>query len=173
MMRKFFQVFLLIDAGVILFFALQQDISGLLNSQVAAASALAVAFGSFMGYRNTINDQVERFEGTVPQERDMLDKIDDTYELFDDDAVNDSDLTDEEAKMIFLEEKAKVKQRASVKNVFLTYRGIFSPFRLFAYGFLIFGFFWLEGNGNLEILPYLAGLSILPATTIVSSFFNR
>jgi hypothetical protein len=172
-MHNFFRIFLLIDGGVILFFALQQDIPGVLNSQVGALSALAVAVGSFLGYRRMIGDQVEKLEGALLDEHDAPDTHDDPYGLFDDTAINDAQLSGEEVKTIFEEEKAKVKERSSVKNIFLTYHGIFSPFRLIAYGALLFGFFWLEGNGHLQIIPYLVGLATLPAATLLSSFFNR
>lgn len=148
--------------------------TALLNSQVAALSAALVAAGSFMGYRHAVKEQVENLEGGVADEQDLLDKIDDTYELFEEEEeINEAELSSEEIKTIFNDEKAKVKQKSSVKNVVRSYKGIFSPFRLFAYGFLVFGFFWLEGNANLLIFPYLLGLSLLPATAVVSALTER
>jgi len=172
-MSDFFKLFLFVDILLGGVFLLQGDMTGVLNTQVAAASAAFVGIGSFLGYRHAIRQQVENLEGEIADERDMLDKIDDTYELFDDEVINEADLTNEEVKQIFAEEKAKVKQKSSVKNVIRSYRGIFSPFRLFAYGFLIFGFFWLEGNGNLLILPYLLGLSLLPVTAVLTALTKR
>ncbi len=172
-MTDFFKHFVFVDILLAGVYLLQGDMTGLLNTQVAALSAALVGVGSFLGYRQAINKQVEAYEGRAPDEQDMLDKIDDTYELFDDEEINEAELSNEEVKQIFAEEKAKVKQKSSVKNVIRSYRGIFSPFRLFAYGFLIFGFFWLEGNGNLSILAYLLGLSLLPATAVLTSLTNR
>lgn len=169
-MINFLKLFLFVDLLLAGIYLLQGDMTGLMNTQVAALSAGLVGIGSFLGYRQAIERQVENLEGEVADDRDMLDKIDDTYELFDDEAINEAELSNEEVKQIFAEEKAKVKQKSSIKNVILSYRGIFSPFRLFAYGFLIFGFFWLEGNGNLQVVPYLIGLGILPVTSILFSF---
>lgn len=172
-MTSFFKRFVFLDLLLGLFFLVQGDITALLNTQVAALSAALVAAGSFMGYRHAIREQVENMEGGVADEQDLLDKIDDTYDLFDEDEINEAELSSEEVKQIFAEEKSKVKQKSSIKNVIRTSKGIFSPFRLFAYGFLIFGFFWLEGNANLLILPYLLGLSLLPATAVVSALTER
>ena len=83
------------------------------------------------------------------------------------------DISDEEAKRIFAEEKQKVKQQSTIKNIFLTYRGIFSPLRILGYFLLVFGFFWLEGNGNLQVVPYLLGLSVLPVTSVAASLTSR
>lgn len=173
-MTSFFKRFLLLDLLLGVYFLIQGDTTALLNTQVAALSAALVAAGSFMGYRHAIKEQVENLEGGVADEQDLLDKIDDTYELFEEEEeINEAELSSEEIKTIFNEEKAKVKQKSSVKNVVRSYKGIFSPFRLFAYGFLVFGFFWLEGNANLLILPYLLGLSLLPATAVLSALTER
>lgn len=173
-MTSFFKRFLLLDLLLGVYFLIQGDMTALLNTQVAALSAALVAAGSFMGYRHAIKEQVENLEGGVADEQDLLDKIDDTYELFEEEEeINEAELSSEEIKTIFNEEKAKVKQKSSVKNVVRSYKGIFSPFRLFAYGFLVFGFFWLEGNANLLILPYLLGLSLLPATAVLSALTER
>lgn len=172
-MIKLVRLYLFVDILLAGIFLLQGDLTGLLNSQVAAVSAGLIGIGSYLGYRQAIRQQVENLEGEIVDEQDMLDKIDDTYELFDDEAINDAELTDADVKRIFAEEKVKVKQKSSIKNIARSYKGIFSPLRLFAYGFLIFGFFWLEGNGNLAILPYLLGLSVLPATAILAAFTNR
>lgn len=172
-MTNFFRLFLLLDALMVLFFAFGGDYPGLLNSQVGALSAMAVAVGSFLGYRQSVNDRVQKFDGIAGEERDGIDRIEDPHGLYDEEPVNEKELSSEEVKQIFAEEKAKVKELSGVKNLFLTYRGIFSPFRLIGYSLLLFGFFWLEGNGYLAILPYLAGLSLLPLTTLFSAVTAR
>jgi len=172
-MTSFFKTFLLLDLLLAGFYLLTGDLSGMLNSQVGAISALAVAVGSFMGYRQSIKEQVEKLEGLQDDDRDELDAIDDPHELFDEEPINEKELSNEEVKQIFAEEKAKVKQQSNVKNLFLSFKGIFSPFRLIGYGVLLFGFFWLEGNGKLVILPYLLGLSLLPFSSVVMAFTGK
>lgn len=173
-MRKFLQLFVLVDLLLLLASLFVWDMSGVLNAQVGALSALAVAFGSFMGYRHTIHNEVERVQGmNLGEDRDELEKIDDPHGLYDDEPINDAPISDEEAKRIFAEEKQKVKQQSTIKNIFLTYRGIFSPLRILGYFLLVFGFFWLEGNGNLQVVPYLLGLSVLPVTSVAASLTSR
>ena len=170
-MRKFLQIFLILDGLLALAYLAQGEMVGLLNTQIGALSALLVALGSFMGYRHTIQNEVERVAGmNLDDDRDEVSKIDDPYDLYDEEVINEAPVSDEEAKRIFQEEKEKLKRRSTIKNIFLTYRGIFSPFRILGYFLLVFGFFYLEGNGYLQLIPYLLGLSILAATTVIASF---
>jgi len=173
-MTRFFRIFLAIDSLLVIYFIFQDDYLALLNSQIGALSAMAVAVGSYIGYKQSINNQVQKLDDIYVDDRDLIDKIDDPHELFDeDDKINENEISDEEAKAIFKEEKEKLKKQSTIKNVAISFKGIFSPFRIVGYILLVIGFFWLEKNGNLQVFPYLFGLSILPISTIVTSFKNH
>lgn len=169
-MSSFFRIFLAIDSLFVVYFIFMDDYLSLLNSQIGALSAMAVAMGSYVGYRSSVKKQVHKFEGMIADERDMLDKIDDTYDLFDEEEINYEEISSEEAKNIFKEEKEKLKKKSTIKNLALSFKSIFSPLRVAGYILLVIGFFWLEGNSNLKIVPYFLGLSILPISSIVTAF---
>jgi len=127
--------------------------------------------GSYAGYRSSVKEQAQKFEGMYVDDKDLIDKIEDSYDLFEeDDEINYSEISDEEAKSIFKDEKEKLREKSTIKNLILSFGGIFSPFRITGYILLVVGFFWLEGNSNLKVVPYLLGLSILPLSSVVSAF---
>lgn len=169
-LTRFFVIYFVLDLIFVLYFIFIDDYLSLLNSQIGALAAMSVAVGSFLGYKSSVNEQVKKLDGCEVEQRDIIDKIEDNYELFDDEEINYNEITEEEAKNIYKEERDKLKKSSKIKNIALTFKGIFSPFRLIGYFLLVLGFFWLEGNGHLKILPFILGLSILPVSSIILAF---
>ncbi len=56
------------------------------------------------------------------------------------------------------------------KKSISTFKSTFSLFRLFAYGFLVVSFLWLNRHEMLQIQAFLIGLSILPIGSLFLAF---
>ena len=173
MINKFAKVFLIVDFGVILFCLLQGNIDWLINTQVAFVSSLLITIGSYLGYKKNIEKRVS-LEQVDMDQPDTIDKMDDPYDLYSEYEVNDNDeLSKEEVKEIFLEEKDKLKKQSNIKNTFKSIGGASSIYRLFGYGILVFGFFYLNNNGLLEPVSYLIGFLIVPVAVLATRLTNK
>lgn len=140
----------------------------LLNTQAAFICSMLITYASFFSYKKMIDKRVEG--GEKIKEQDPLDKIDDPYELFEDE--NEEELTEElsveEFKALVKEEKKKVGNlKQSGKNFFTSMTGMLSPYRLLSYGFLFLTFLYLTRHDWFDAIPFLLGLAIVP---IVSTF---
>ena len=171
MIKKFAKVFFAIDIGVVLFCLLQGNMIWLLNTQVAFASSLLITIGSYVGYKRNIE---KRVQNTVPEDfkdaPDAYDKIDDKFDLYSDDEIIDKELTDDEVKDIFKDEKKKLKNQNTFMNTFKSIGGASSAYRIVGYVSLVIGFFYLNNNGLLEPVSYLIGFIIVPIATLASKF---
>ncbi len=169
MIKKFAKVFLIVDFGVILFCLLQGNTIWLLNTQVAFVSSLLITIGSYLGYKRNIEKRVVNHQVDM-DEPDAIDKIDDPFDLYTEYKIDDKELTKEEVKDIFLEEKDKLKNQNTIKNTFQSIGGASSVYRLIGYGFLVTGFFYLNNNNLLEPISYLIGFIIVPVATLATRF---
>lgn len=135
---------------------------GLYSSQVAFWTSLLVVAASFGSYRRMVRRRLE--QGMVaPEERDLLDKVEDPYELYDE----DGETPPEDFKEAIREEKKRMKaQRRSPVKVARDAVPAFSLWRIGAYGLLAVGFFFLQSNGYLRIPVYLLSLAIPIVVTV-------
>ena len=138
-----------------------------INLQVAYLSALFIVLGTAYAYKKMVNAQVSTEK--ITEDRDLLDKIEDPHELFDDKEINNAPAEELDLKAIVKEEKAKVKV-LSVKNMKHGAKGSMSAFRLIPYLFLILGFIALQNNGLLNLSIYLPSLFI---GIVVGSIFSK
>jgi hypothetical protein len=128
-----------------------------INAQTAFLSAFFILLGSMYSYSRLIERRVESFDLQHPDERDVIDQAEDPYDLYsEDETVVDEDL---DLKSVIKEEKAKLK-KASGKNMIKASPATFSLYRLLPYLFLVLGFIALNNNKILDLLPYMAGLTI-------------
>ncbi len=139
----------------------------LINSQVAFVSSSLVMLGSIQSYKNMVKQRLVGATSTVStqDERDTIDKLEDPYDLYDDEKKE----TKEEKTLqeIVKEERANLKKnRRSILQATRDAKASFSFYRLGAYGVLVFGFFYLNSNHFLKLIPYLTFLS-LPTIIIV------
>jgi len=137
-----------------------------INTQVAFLSSLFVILGSSFAYKKMINNQVEA--KTFEDKRDLLDEIEDPYELYDDEPINDAPAEELDLKAIVKEERAKIKT-FSIDSAKHGARGSVSLFRLAPYIFLVLGFIALNNNSLLDISVYLPALLIGIVVGSVSS----
>jgi len=147
------ELFVYIGLDILLIaFSLYKGMNFLLNSQVAFLSALFVILMSFLSYIKNINKQIELL-GDLVDNRDFIDELDDPYELYE----------EEEGRA-----KKSSKAKISMKNLSKSKGAAFSIFRIIGYIVLIAGFMMLVKLHMFLILPYILGISIIPAGTIIA-----
>ncbi len=151
--KKAISLFVTLQAPILIsyFFSLK----AFANIETAFLSALFIIVGTSYAYKRVVLTKVE--SGEYVKERDLLDKIEDPYELYDDKETNDVSPKELNLKEIVKEEKAKVKL-LNMKNMKYGAKGGISLFRLLPYLFLIFGFIALKNNNILELWYYLPSL---------------
>ena len=126
-----------------------------MNLQVAFLSSLFIIVGSSFAYRKLVNTQIS--SDMVEEKRDLLDEIEDPYELYDDNPINNAPVEELDLKAIVKEERKKIKT-LSVASVKQGLKGGASLFRLLPYLFLVLGFIALKNNELLDIAVYLPSL---------------
>jgi hypothetical protein len=122
----------------------------LVNTQAGFFGSLIVTVFSLISYKKMVENRVENYEETG---RDELDRVDDPYELYDDEAA------ESRPKPSALKQNAKAAKTGAL--------GFFSPLRLGGYALFLVIFVALAKSGNFHILPFLAGVSITPLGAII------
>ena len=164
--KKLIFIFIVVDLAV-LAFSFFKGTNFLLSSQAGFISSLLVTLASYRGYKNMVEHKVAI--GDIPkEERDELDKIDDKFDLYDED--NHEKKLD--FKEVVAQEKAKIKGfKNSITNTKKSFFAFISPFRLFAYLFLIASFLYLNTHHLLDIFGFLVGISVVSLVSLVAGFF--
>lgn len=103
-----------------------------------------------------VNKDIE--SGKYEDKRDLLDEIDDKYELYDDEPINEAPPEELDLKAIVKEERAKIKT-FSLSSMKYGTKGGFSLLRLVPYIFLVLGFIALKNNEILHLGFYLPSLA--------------
>ena len=165
-MKKIINALLIIDIGILIFCLLSGNRTWLVNSQIGFISSSLIMFASIISYRNMVQARVEMGMVTVDDNRDTLDKIEDPFDLY---SEEENTLNEEKSfKEVVREEKKKLKKsRRSLWQTAKDSKASLSIYRLGAYGVLIFGFFYLNNNGILNISSYLFALSLPPVIVVV------
>jgi len=141
----------------------------LINSQVAYLSTSFIMLASIKSYRNMVTKALDA--GAVTDDgRDTLDKLEDPYDLYGEREEGNEEKTLQE---VVKEERANLKKnRRSIWETTKDAKASFSFYRLAAYSFLVLGFFYLNGNHILELIPYLTFLAI-PLLVVVFSLLDN
>ncbi|WP_319059455.1 hypothetical protein [Aliarcobacter skirrowii] len=173
---NFAKVFIFLNLCLSVYAILFQNTIWLLNLQVAFFSSLFVTIASFLSYRKNIKNRLSNIDDTnrfSADDRDKIDEIDDPYDLYSEyEEIPESELTPQKIKEIIDEEKKKVKQN-SIKNTVFSAGGFVSIYRVFGYGFLIFGFFALNNNNLFLPLAFVIGLGIVPLGVLLAKIFLK
>ena len=169
-MKKVVLTLLLVNLFLGLIIYLWQGEGWLTNFQIAFFSSSLIMLASMKSHKNMVSRALE--SGAVSDDgRDTLDKLEDPYDLYDEDKIEEKD---EEKTLVEVvkEERANLKKgRRSVWETTKDAKASFSFYRLGSYLFLVFGFFYLNNNHILELIPYLLSLSI-PLFVVVFSLLN-
>jgi len=167
-MKKTLIALLVVDLVLAIALYLWKGQVWLINSQVAYLSTSFIMLASIKSYRNMVAKALKA--GAVTDDgRDTLDKLEDPYDLYDEVEENNEEKTLQE---VVKEERANLKKnRRSVWETTKDAKASFSFYRLTAYAFLVLGFFYLNGNHMLELIPYLSFLAI-PLFVVVFSLLD-
>ena len=143
------------------------DFTLFINLQVAFLSSLFIIIGSSIAYQRMVKTQIAS-KNREDGKRELLDRIEDPYELYDDEPINNAPVEELDLKEIVKEERAKIKT-LSVDSMKHGARGSVSLFRLVPYIFLVLGFIALKNNELLDITIYLPSLLVGIVVGSVSS----
>ena len=166
-MKKVIQALVIIDIGILLFCFLSGNREWLFNTQIGFVSSTLIMFASIVSYRNMVQHRVEMGMVVAEDNRDTLEKIEDPYDVFGEDEPIKEEGADS-FKEVIQEEREKLKKsRRSLWQVTKDSKASLSFYRLGAYGLLIFGFFYLNKNGLLDIPSYLLALSLPPVVVVL------
>lgn len=173
--KKFAKVYLLLDVAVILACIIANNYEWLLNTQVAFISAMLINLGSFYGYQKNIQNRLQGLEETkasLQDDPDVIDKIDDPFDLYSEINEEKEDYTAQEIKEIITQEKKKIKQH-TFKNALFSASGFASVYRILGYVVLVFGFFALNNNGFLNVFAYVVGLLTVTLATLFINISSK
>ena len=152
-MMKSIKLFLFFQLLVLLTLAISKEF--FLNFEVAFLTSIIVLQGSMYSYSRLVK---KRVESESYEEEDALKKVDDPYDLYDD---------EEKKEEIIEDEKKRIKSRGAIKSTVSSSPALVSLFRIVPYIFLILGFIGLKNNQLLELVPYLSGLGV----GVIAGFF--
>ena len=139
---------------VVLLLLLLISLPVFINVEVAFISALLIILGSMYSYARLVTKRLH--SGETPLSDDLVEQIDDPYDLYSDEVTYDEQM---ELKEIIKEEKKRLKTH-TFKNVKAGSGALISWYRMVPYLFLILGFMALNNNGLLLLAPYLSGLGL-------------
>ena len=152
---------LLLIASSLLFF----DTKVLYNTQIGFISSTLVMFASIISYRRMVNTRVEHNIITVDDSKDVIDKLEDPYDLYSEDVVEGEELDLVETVK---EEKKKLKEnRRTLFQTLKDTKAALSVYRLSAYVLLILGFLYLNRHELLHIPSYILALGLPPIIIVV------
>jgi hypothetical protein len=166
--KSIFIVMIILDLALV-GFSLYKGGLWLINSQLAVLSSLLVTVASYFSYKRVVEKRV-KLEMESYDDRSELDKIEDPYDLYGEDDVNE----DLDLKEVIKEERAKVVSlKATANNLAKSIGGALSIFRLLSYLFLFVSFLYLVNNQLFMVWAYVSGLFVVPLSALVFALLGR
>ncbi len=163
MNRKIFTVLVSVDILLLLISIIFFDIKVLYNTQIGYITASLVMIASIVSYRRMVNARVKHNMVTMDDSKDVIDKLEDPYDLYSEDEV----LEEQSLSQTIKEEKKKRKEnRRTFYQTMKDTKAALSFYRLGAYTLLILGFLYLNRHGLLHIPSYILSLGI-PSVILV------
>jgi len=162
--RKILIVLVTVDILVLLVSIIFFDIKVLYSTQIGYITATLVMLASIISYRRMVNARVEHNIITVDDTKDVIDKLEDPYDLYSEDAVEE-----EEKDLVetVKEEKKKLKEnRRTLYQTLKDTKAALSIYRVGAYAILVLGFLYLNRHGLLHIPSYILALGIPPVIIV-------
>jgi len=155
-------VFFLLFSITVLFFELKVIASVLMGYFTASF----VLLSSMRSYRKVVEKGLAN--EVHFDDRDVIDKVEDPYQLFDEDEVQEAK-SEEDLVAVVKEERARLKGKGrSFIEILKDSKASLAPYRLLSYAIMIVGFVFLQRNGLLAIIPYLIALT-LPIMIVVAT----
>ena len=168
---KLFKTLLVVDILVIAVSFIFFDIKVLWNTQIGFISASLVLIGSMMSYRRMVNTSVENNIVMMDDSKDVIDKLEDPYDLYSEEIVEE-----EEKDLVetVKEERKRLKEnKRTLSQTIKDSKAAFSFYRLGSYAVLVLGFLYLNRQGLLDIPSYLVALSIPPIVIVITLLMNK
>jgi hypothetical protein len=128
------------------------------NMQVGFISSFIVIILSLFGYKKMVENKIALTDENLI-ERDVIDKIEDPYDLYDD--YDDEKLCQKTSKL-----------KENIKHVKTSARGYFSIYRIGGYTLFFISFLMLIKSGYFLFLPFIIGISIMPLGTLIYGIFS-
>ena len=167
-MRRAFAIVAGFDLAVIIFCLGSGNTVWLLNTQVGFVTSALVILGSFFGYKKMVATRIQ--SGDMPYQKDTLDKIEDPYELYDEEQPQQEG----DFKAVIKEEKQKLKDnKRSILQVMRDSKASLSIYRIGSYLLLFIGFMILNNKELLHAQSYLFGVVTAPLVMMASSYFTK
>ncbi|RRS31761.1 MAG: hypothetical protein P794_03120 [Epsilonproteobacteria bacterium (ex Lamellibrachia satsuma)] len=153
-----------IDILLILVSVIFFDIKIVWNTQIGFISATLVMIASMISYRRMVNARVEHNVITMDDSKDVIDKLEDPYDLYSEELAEGEEKNFRETVK---EEKQKLKEnRRSLFQILKDTKAALSVYRIGAYAVLVLGFLYLNRHGLLHIPSYILALSIPPVIIV-------
>ncbi|AKF24745.1 hypothetical protein YH65_04600 [Sulfurovum lithotrophicum] len=160
----------LLLAGVSLIFF---DIKTLWNTQIGFISATLVMIASMISYRRMVNTRVENEVITTDIDKDVIDKLEDPYDLYSEE-IKAEESDEKEFAEVVKEEKKKLKEnKRTLFQVLKDTKAALSIYRLGAYAVLILGFLYLHRHGLLHMPSYVIALGLPPVIIVTILIRNK
>ncbi len=136
------------------------------NTQIGFISATLIMVASVMSYRRMVNTRVEHGIVTMDDSKDVIDKLEDPYDLYSEDITESEE--EQDLGEVVKEERKKLKEnRRSLGQTLKDTKAALSLYRLGAYALLVLGFMYLNRQGLLYIPAYLFALSLPPMIIVI------
>lgn len=162
--RKILITLVAVDVLLLLTSIIFFDMKVLYNTQIGYITSTLVMVASIVSYRRMVNARVEHNIITMDDSKDVIDKLEDPYDIYSEDVIEDEEKDFVETVK---EEKKKLKEnRRSVYQTIKDTKAALSIYRLGAYAVLILGFLYLNRHGLLHIPSYILALGIPPVIIV-------
>ena len=156
---KLLKALVAVDILIIFISVIFFDIKVLWNTQIGFISAALVMFASMRSYRRMVDARVEHNIITVDDSKDVIDKLEDPYDLYSEEVAEDE--VEKDLKEVVKEERQKLKANSrSLGQTLKDTKAALSIYRISAYIVLILGFLYLNRQGLLHIPSYILSLSV-------------
>ena len=156
---KMLKTLVIVDVVIILISVIFFDIKILWNTQIGFISASLVMLASMKSYKRMVDARVELNLVTIDDSQDVIDKLEDPYDLYSEDVNAEEKQAEEE------DQKSQKNSRTMAQTI-KDAKTALSFYRILAYVLLILGFFYLNRHDLLQIPSYILALS-LPMLVVV------
>ena len=161
---KILKALIVIDLVIIGVSIIFFDIKILYNTQFGFISATLIMIASMISYRRMVNTRVELNIITYDDTKDTIDHLEDPYDLYSDDIVEEEE---KDLVEVVKEERKKLKDGRSLYQTLKDTRAALSIYRLGAYAVLVLGFLYLNRHELLHVPSYILALSIPPMIIVI------
>jgi len=167
--RKILTVLVSVDILLLCISIIFFDIKVLYSTQIGYITASLVMIASIISHRRMVNARVEHNIITMDDSKDVIDKLEDPYDLY----SEDEPVEEKSLAQTVKEEKKKLKEnRRSLFQTIKDTKASLSFYRLGAYVLLILGFLYLNRHGLLHIPSYIISVGI-PSVIFVWVLLNE